>query len=247
MGEARGQLADILTDKQQVALRNRMQILATGPTTAPKAPPTVPGSTVDDPMARPGPAKRPAEMTPAPQAVTTEPAVVTTGAVGSVAPAFSLDRVKSGIATLTVLKNKVVVLEFGSYSAPPFRYRSAAMDALAKEVGSRAEFITIYTAEAYPAGEWNIDRNKTDNVSIPRHADAAARLAAAEKARTALRPNRTLAVDTMDNATARAYRAGAHSAFVIGRDGTIVARQQWCDPDGLKRHIDAAVQQKIEK
>ena len=34
--------------------------------------------------------------------------------------------------------------------------------------------------------------------------------------------------------------AGTNSAYVIARDGTIAARQQWFEPTALKRYIDQA-------
>jgi hypothetical protein len=45
----------------------------------------------------------------------------------------------------------------------------------------------------------------------------------------------------MEDTTLTAYNAGANSAFVIGREGKIVARQQWCDPSGLRHWIDQAI------
>jgi hypothetical protein len=47
-------------------------------------------------------------------------------------------------------------------------------------------------------------------------------------------------LDTIGNDTALAYGAGVNSAYVIGRDGTIVGRQQWFEPIALRRALDAA-------
>lgn len=250
MGDGRRKLAEILTPDQQKVLRDHQQVqarpAAQAPTPPPKVRPTAPPAT--PPVATDAIANK----TPAPAAT---PAASDkpidnadgpfTGAVGAAIPDFTLKRLPSGLVKSAAFANRVVVIEFGSYSAPPFRYRTIAMDALAKEYSGRAEFITIYTAEAYPAGEWDVARNRDDKVSIPRHPDEAARMSAAENMRAILKPLRAVAVDSLDDPVAVKFRAGAHSAFVIGRDGVIVARQQWCDPDGLRRHIDAATAQRV--
>jgi len=266
MADARRQMGQILTTDQQGALRDRMQkqLAVSEPAPAPKVAPTAPRP-VSEPMRvepkkpeippamaetrkQPGNANPPANpVKPASPAPPSDDGSASTGAIGTKAADFKLQRVGVGTLALSSLSNRVVVLEFASYSAPSFRYRSTAMDALDKEYGGRVQFLVVYTAEAYPAGEWEIDRNKTDKVTIPRHPDADARLVAAENAKAILKPRRDIVVDTMDNTTAKAYRAGAHTAVVIGRDGTIVARQQWCDPDGLKRYLDEATVVKVEK
>jgi hypothetical protein len=205
----------------------------------------------DGMMAEPGNG-RAARTNPGPAAPPV-PAVIAgvTGAVGTKLPGdFALKRLGSsgGILAPKVIANKVVVLEFASYSAPSFRYRSTAMDALAKRYSARGvEFYIIYTAEGYPAGEWDIDRNKADNVLIPRHTDYDARASAATRMRDTLRPARTVAVDDFDQPLAMAVGAGPHTVIVLGRDGLISARQQWCDPDGLERHIEAALAKRPEK
>jgi len=45
----------------------------------------------------------------------------------------------------------------------------------------------------------------------------------------------------MDDAASNAYGGFPNATVIIGRDGSIVARQQWTDPSGLPRLIDAAV------
>ena len=45
----------------------------------------------------------------------------------------------------------------------------------------------------------------------------------------------------MSDSSATAYGAGENSAVVIGRDGTVVARQQWCDPFRIRVALDEAL------
>jgi hypothetical protein len=67
-----------------------------------------------------------------------------------------------------------------------------------------------------------------------------ARKAAATTAREKLKLTTPILLDTIGNETATAYGAGVNSAYVIGRDGTIVARQQWFEPNALRRALDTA-------
>ena len=48
----------------------------------------------------------------------------------------------------------------------------------------------------------------------------------------------------MSDSAAKDYGALENSAYVIGRDGKILARQQWLDPFGLRRVVDDATGQK---
>jgi Spy/CpxP family protein refolding chaperone len=161
--------------------------------------------------------------------------------VGSPAPQFSLRKLDGGgLVQLSQLKGRVVVLEFGSYSCPAFRDRVSAMEKLKSEYGNRATFFVVYSREAHPAGGWEVDRNKDQSISVeqPRSIDARQQLA--KKARESLKITVPMLLDSVGNDTALAYGAGPNSAVVIGRDGTIVAKQQWFDAYGIRRAIDNA-------
>ena len=125
-------------------------------------------------------------------------------------------------------------------TSPAFRERAAAMEKLKTEYGQRAQFIVIYQREAHAKGEWEVDRNKDKDITVDQPTTLEARSDLAKKTRQELKITAPILVDTMGNETATAYGAGANSAFVINRDGIIVARQQWFDPGGLQRAIDEA-------
>ena len=104
--------------------------------------------------------------------------------------------------------------------------------------GTRATIYVVYSKEAHPLGGWEVDRNKAEGISIDDPQTLDARRALASKTRDALKLSTPILIDTMDNAAMTAFGAGANSAYVIARDGTIAARQQWFEPAALKRHID---------
>ena len=161
-------------------------------------------------------------------------------AVGEAAPDFTLMKLEGGQAMLSSMKGRVIVLVFGSYSAPAFRQRAAALEKLRGETAARATFFIVYTREAHPAGEWEVARNKQDGISVEQPRTLEARKTLAQTAREKLNLRTPILLDTLGNDTAQSYGAGMNSAIVIARDGTIAARQQWFEPLALKRAIDAA-------
>jgi Spy/CpxP family protein refolding chaperone len=138
-------------------------------------------------------------------------------------------------------KGHVVVLEFGSMSLPVFRSHAADMERLKMAEGSRAFFLVVYTREAFPAGDKNVERNRDEGVNIPQAASLDDRKAQALETQRELRITMPMAVDAMDDSVSNAFGAFPNGAIVIGKDGMIAARQQWANPDTLRLAIDDAV------
>lgn len=142
---------------------------------------------------------------------------------------------------LSDLKGRVVVMEFGSMTCPSFRDHAAAMQRLQDRYGERAFLVVVYTREAHPAGQWEVQRNRDDGISIPQPADMTARRLQAQQARDSLHLEMPMVVDSMDDAAADALNGFPNAAVIIGRDGKIAARQQWTDPSNLPKLIEAAL------
>jgi peroxiredoxin len=247
--DARGQLADILTAEQQQQLRQLMEgnpsdaprALPPGEKRAPAAPTIPPKMESDKPQMNPddngNSADRPTagKAAAAPEA----PIAIAAGpAVGDAAPAFSLQKLDGRPVQLSSFKGKILVIVFGSYSSPSFRQRALAIQDLAREAGAHASFLLIYTREAHPKDGWQVERNRDDEIELPAPHDQAGRIAMAKKARDALKLTLPIAVDDFQNTVASAYGAGENSAYVIGRDGIVLARQKWADPFAIRREID---------
>jgi hypothetical protein len=161
-------------------------------------------------------------------------------AIGAAAPDFTLNKLDGSQVQLSALKGRVIVLVFGSYSAPSFRKRVPGLEKLRSDFGTRATVFVVYSREAHPTGEWEISRNKDDGISVEQARTMDARKSAATTARDKLKITTPILLDTLGNDTALAYGAGVNSAYVIGRDGTIIARQQWFEPTALRRAIETA-------
>jgi hypothetical protein len=138
-------------------------------------------------------------------------------------------------------KGHVVVIEFGSLSCPVFRQHVREMEKLKQAEGGRAFFMLVYTREAFPAGEKEVERNRDEGISVNDAKTLDERKAQAIKTQQQLHITYQMAVDSMDNSASNAFGAFPNGTVVIGKDGTISARQRWTNPDTLRIAIDDAV------
>jgi iodothyronine deiodinase-like protein len=220
MQDFRAKLSDILTPAQMEQFRQLMVEQLT-----------------DAPPRREPPQTRPVK------ANSEKSAGVASGGVGpgADAPAFDVLSPQGVEINSERFQGRVLVLEFGSISAPSFRDHVAEFQKLAGRYAGRAAFLVIYTREQHPEGGWDSQRNQDDGISVDQPADISARLSRANEARSSLGITLPMGVDGMDDAASKAYGGFPNAAVVIGRDGKIVGKQQWTDPSGLGRLIDLAL------
>jgi len=159
---------------------------------------------------------------------------------GSPVPDVRIIELDGHTFTPSKYKGHVLVLEFGSMSCPVFRQHAQEMETLKAAEGPRAFFMIVYTREAFPAGDKDVQRNKDEGISVSRATTLDERKAEALEAQRELRITIPMAVDSMDDAVCNAYGTFPNGAIVIGKDGTIAARQQWTNPDTLRVAIDQA-------
>lgn len=233
--EVREQLAGILTEDQQAVIRGAMR---------PATQPTEPKPMEPEPM-RPRPAAPPPEPeqapTEPPTPATTLPSMLQPRA-GDAAPDFTLRRTDGREVKLSGYNGKTLVLIFGSHSSASFRDRAAGLEQLARRHGSRASFLVVYTREAHAKGEWEIERNRDAGIEVDQPQNLEDRLKQAKLAMGELGLSIPVCADTMNDDAAKAYSSLENSAFIIGKTGKIVARQNWCEPSSLRRHLENALQ-----
>lgn len=260
----REQVLEVLSAEQRAQLRDKLQPAGgaqrradgigrrgDGPppgrrpnaTERPATPAQPPGERPDDG------AMMPADTPPAPPATggetpTTKPAADAAGRSilrpGDPAPPFALPTTAGRQVSLATLKTRPTVLVFGSYSSPAFRDSADDLNRLAKRLDGRANLYIVYTREAHPAGEWDVQRNREAGISVPRHASAAERLAAARQAVKSLNLAPPVLVDTMDDATLSAYGNHPTAAVVIARDGIVLAYFRHFNAHAVRRAVDEA-------
>ncbi|HTW94800.1 MAG TPA: deiodinase-like protein [Tepidisphaeraceae bacterium] len=252
--EIHQKLGEILTPDQRQQLHSLMPMIGYLPggtanqsTTAHPAPPPQPSQ--PDMMAAPPPVVDPstAERIAAQrQAIAAAPespqGLAPTGSqIGQIAPDFSLTSLDDQVMNLSNMKGRVVVLEFGSYSSPSFRDRVAAMDRLRAQFSGVAMFLIVYTREAHPEGDWQVQRNVDAGVLVNQPTILSQRRALARRAVESLNIHTPVVVDTMTDDVTRAYGGAPNAAVVIDRTGRIAGRQNWTDPSGLPELIRAAL------
>src|SRR5688572_25047150 len=245
MMEVRREIGEILTQEQRDKLMDLMPPPGEGgpPPQDGQRRPRRPGGDEmkgDDmqggEMREGGPGNRPGQRQREerrPRGAPAAPAPDTGAKIGTPAPAFELTRLDGKPVRPSTFQGRVGVIVFGSYSSPSFR--------------QRAQFLIVYTKEAHPAADWEVERNKDAGISVEAHKDAATRAAQAEKTEHALKLTIPIAPDTMDDAVSTAFGTFPNGAVVLSRDGIIVARQQWVDPGGLEKRIEQALKTPTSK
>jgi Spy/CpxP family protein refolding chaperone len=163
--------------------------------------------------------------------------------IGSPVPAIKIQETNGRVFDPASYKGRVLVLEFGSLSCPTFRQQVQAMETLKNSEGGRAFFLIVYTREAFPAGTKDVERNRSDGISVSETTTLDERKARALQAQNDLHITIPMAVDPMDNSVSAAFGTFPNGAVVIGKDATIAELEHWTNPDTLKVAIDDAVSQ----
>jgi hypothetical protein len=143
--------------------------------------------------------------------------------VGDVAPDFALPKAAGdGEIRLSTLKDKPVVLVFGSMSCPPYRDRLPEVQALYEKFKDKAGFVMVYIREAHPD---SIVRVEQDGKQILRQLfqtdSMALRTEYAQVCAQTFKVTFPAVVDKHDNAVNAAYAGWPSRLVVVGTDGKI--------------------------
>lgn len=160
---------------------------------------------------------------------------------GTRAPDFQLQTLDGRTISLADFRGKPLVIEFGSITSPIYRRKIAQMNALFQKHKEAANFLVIYTIEAHPQGaaspyaegEWLPEKNRLDGIVKPPAQSLDQRKQYAREVATAQREGRPIAIDTIDDATWKAYGARPNSAFIINPNGKVVLVQESSNPDAI--------------
>ena len=162
----------------------------------------------------------------------TRPGVVQTlpehPAVGESAPDFRLnDPDGRSWALGEFLQRGYLVLEFGSATSIEFRKRAPAIERLAKDwERMEVKVLVVYTREAHPG---KLRKKAPQNYGE--------RAALARSTRKELRIGVPLLVDDWEDSACRAYGEMPNAAFLLDRQGILVARQAWTNVPVLEKEL----------
>lgn len=142
---------------------------------------------------------------------------------GDRAPDFALSSPngKQTVRLADYRGQKPVVLIFGSYTCPPFRDVYPTLERLYREHRDTVAFHYVYIREAHAEDGWKMPRNQREGIAVDEPKTMEQRVAVAQKACAFFRTEIPALVDTMDNATDRAYAAWPSRIFLIDAAGKI--------------------------
>jgi tetratricopeptide (TPR) repeat protein len=163
------------------------------------------------------------------------------------APGFSLPEAASGkTISLSDFKGKSpIVLVFGSYSCPNFRFAADALKALHAKYGRQTPFLLVYIREAHSGDNWESTRNTREGVSIQQASTMAEKQEHATMCTRKLNLLFPAVVDGLDGAVENAYSAWPSLALVVGTDGRILYTTRLTELDFHPNELEAALQQAI--
>ena len=148
---------------------------------------------------------------------------------GDRVPDFDLPTLDGGRFRSTDLgETGPALLIFGSYTCPVTENAAPGLNELHERFGDRVRFVMVDVREAHPGKA----------VPQPKFFDE--KMAHAQLLRDIHGFKFEVAVDDMDGTLHRALSPKPNSAYVLGKDGTILFRAQWAnDTDALAAALDA--------
>lgn len=117
-----------------------------------------------------------------------------------------------------------VVLIFGSYTCPPFRDVYPTLERLFLTYGDQVAFFYIYIREAHAVDGWQMPRNQREGIKVTDPKSLAERGEVAQEACAFFKTKIPALVDTMDDATDRAYAGWPSRIFVVDLAGNVAVR-----------------------
>jgi hypothetical protein len=159
-------------------------------------------------------------------------------AEGTPAPDFELTDLKGRSVSLSSLRGRPVVIEFGSYTCPVFRGHSRDLEALRSEHGDSVAWVLVYTREAHPSEEGPDRDNLREDIEVPQHTTFETRLEAARTCAVKMDLKLHVLVDGIDNKVTELYAGWPNRGYVIDANGVIISRQNWIDPKRTREILD---------
>ena len=164
--------------------------------------------------------------------------------VGDEAPEFEWTDLDANKLSLSSLRGKPVVIEFGSYTCPVFRRKVNDLADLRSEYGDDVQWIMIYTLEAHPTDGRVAPVNTRAGIEIPQHTSFEKRLECAKLCAEKLDLKLHVLVDGYQNKVTDAYSGRPNRGYVLDAEGKVVSKQVWIEVQATRTALDAILQRK---
>ncbi len=239
----RQKLFEVLTPAQQRQLTQRLPRLREQPAEGQKPDPKPAEATMGEMMGDKPAAISTPSSSATPKSAEASPAGAPDDkfAPGTPAPDFRLKNLDGKIVSLANLRGRPTVLIFGSFTSPTFRDKVGAFNGLRKEFRNKANVLIVYTREAYPNLEWDVQRNIDEQIRIAHHTSIEERQKMAKMTRDGLKIDADVLVDDMDDAVAAVYDAMPNGCVVLDAAGKILIKQKWAEVHGVRDALNGAL------
>ncbi len=145
--------------------------------------------------------------------------------VGEKAVDFTAGTLDGQTVKLSDFFGKPIILETGSFTCPQYVARINPMNQFAAQYPEFA-FLVLYVREAHPG----------DNVGGHGSLEDKTRLA--QRTREEERENRTIIIDDLDGSVHQIYGSLPNMLYIIGADGTVLARSDWNDTAAVAKSLE---------
>jgi len=140
--------------------------------------------------------------------------------IGELAPDFTVYTLEGKIVRLRDYLEKTVILETGSITCPATIGNTKSMQDLMARY-SEMVFLLLYVREAHPGQ------------NIPAHDSLENKIHSAQRLKDEENENRIIIVDNLEGDAHKAYGLLPDMVYVIDKNGYVIYRAQWNNPDRL--------------
>lgn len=157
--------------------------------------------------------------------------------VGSTAPDFTLSTLEGSTVTLSSLRGKPTIVEFGSYTCPIFRNNSDEVQPLVDKYAGKANFVLVYGREAHTTDGKQVNQNIRDGIVYNQPTTTSERESIARTAISALDIESTVVIDGMDDAVTDGWDGHPNMGFILDANGKVVSTMGYIDATEIDQYL----------
>lgn len=168
-------------------------------------------------------------------------------ATGTVAPDFTLRQRASSkeIHLASMVGERPVILIFGSYTCPKFRFEARALNAMYERYHAQAEFLMVYVQEAHTEEGWQSSVNQRENISLPPSKTLDQKEQNAAICSRKLDLKFPVVIDGLDRKVESAYAGWPSAVYVLDKKGRVAWRSRLGEVELSTTDMDRAIQQTV--